>query len=327
MNSRILKGLEKLGLISLVNSVTQMLTRYHSDRAGLIMTKPEYFGGRPLNSTVSGDLSEGMFVVRVSEAAQASDETDGPTALFNICPAGARPHGMLEKKEGEDLLVRTMRGDIAVTGITAGADYVVGTDGKPAKVGDSNYPTGVASPVVVAIGWLTDVLMLGVSSSAEAVSFRGRIAADSTELVADTLTDFSQTLAMDLTQLKVGDEVEIAGQIKLVTPNLVTFQPKVLIGAVEVFLPRAIDPNNGGDVLGFRVLMTVRSVGATGKFISFGSINVLGEITTATSSGGGQGDETTLDYTQTAAVLKVQGVFSAAGANSAFLRKLTYRRL
>lgn len=327
MNSRVLKGLEAIGLLGLVNSVKQTLTRYHLDKMGLIPAKPEYVGGRPLNSTVSAAMSEGMFVVRVSEVAVASDETDGPAALFNLCPAGARPHGYLERKEGENLLVRTLRGDIEISGITSGADYFVGTDSRPAKVGGSNYPTGVASPYVVGIGWLTDTLMFGVASSAEAVAFSGKTIADSTELVADTLTAFSTTLAMDLTKLKVGDEVEIFGQIKLVAPNTVTFSNQVLIGSVSIFDSGSLDPVNAGDVFAFKVLMTVRTITASGKIITAGLATVRGDITTAKVSGGGLGDETTLDFTQTAAVLSVKGAFSAAGANSAYLRKLSYRRL
>lgn len=327
MNSRVKKSVFAFAL-GLVNSMSQMLTRYHSDAAGVIEAKPEYFVGRPLNASVSEDLSEGVFVVRVSQAAQASDEEDGPTALFDLCPAGAKPHGYLERRDGEILMVRTLRGDVTISGITSGADYVVGTDSKPAKVGGSNYPTGVTSPYVVGIGWLTDVLMFSVAGSQDAVTpFAGATEEDSAVFDSDVQGYFDQILEMDLTQLNVGDEVEVTGLVKLEAPNTVTFTPVVLIGNQSIFLGDPIDPTNAGDVLGFMVRLIVRAIGSSGKFISWGIASVNGDISTAKATGGGNGDETTLNFTQTAAVLKAGGAFSAAGANSAILRLLKYRKI
>lgn len=322
MNSTLYTKMIRIGL-SLSNSVKQMLTRYHSDIAGLIEAKAEFFAGKAKDAAASTALSEGMFVVRVGEEAAATTDTDGPIPLFEKCGAGLAPDGYLEKKDGDFLLIRTMRGDVALAGVTSGADYFVGTDSRPAKAGDSNYPSAISAPVCIGVGWVTGVLMFGAAPRAASVALAKKITTVSSAVTADSRTNFDQELPLDLTKLKAGDKLEISGQIAISAPNTVTANLYLSLGSLDLFSSAPLDPVNAGDALCFHLLMEVKSIGSSGTVITCGSASLKGDVTGKNYSGGGIAVPATLDTTQAAAPLRAAMQFSAPGANSAVLREFS----
>lgn len=124
-------------------------------------------------------------------------------SICNPAVAGAGvPIGIVESKPGDTVaIVRLLNPstDIAVGGAVATALYVVGTDGFPAKSGDSNYPTTVA-PYVVGVG-LGGGKMLLVSGSQAlltggvAASFVNVLPSTAIAVAGPAAFDKSQTLA------------------------------------------------------------------------------------------------------------------------------------
>jgi len=327
MNNRVLSVLGT-EFLRRENPMTEVRTRYASDRAGDIDQKAMYILGRAKNATVSAALSPGMFVIMAGLKAPALDET-GESVLFDKCPAGAAPDGYLEIKNGDFLGIRTLFGDAEVAGAVNGLDYVVGTDGRPAKSGDSTYPTSASNPFVVGVGWVTNRIMFGLPSRSAATlaNVAAKIPADSANVNAAARTDFSQVLNIDPSGLKAGDELVIKGAIKLAAPAATTFQLYLSMGTVDIFSTKALDPVDAGDQLGFEVRVLVREGGTTGKILTTGQANLCAD-TGDSSSGCGLFDETAIDLSAPLTV-KAAGQFSVAGANTAVLRDFqiapTYR--
>ncbi len=322
MNSTLYTKMISLGIV-MTNSVRQVLTRYASDIAGLIDKKSEFYAGKAKDAAASAALSEGMFVVWAGEEAAAATDTDGAIPLFEKCGAGLQPDGYLEKKSGDYLLIRKIKDDVELTGIVAGSDYFVGTDSRPAKAGDSTFPSAVSSPVCVGIGWVTGVLMFGAAPRANSAPLAKKITTASSEFTGNTRTNFDQALTLDLTKLKVGDQLEISGLIDIGAPNTVTSNLYLSIGSLDIFSSAPLDPVNAGDTLCFHALVEVKSIGSSGTITACGSAGLTGDVTGKNYSGGGLATPTTLDLTQTAAPVRAAMSFSSAGANSATLTQFS----
>jgi hypothetical protein len=309
MNSRALATVEQ-ELLRLPNSMTEIETRYASDKAGGIAQKPSWYVGAAASDVISAALSPGLFVVYTGSRAAAADEV-GECALFDKCPPGVKPDGYIEIKKGDFLAVRTLCGDVEFAAATANAEYVVGTDGRPAKVGDSNYPTTVAGPSVVGIGWVTGRIMLGLGSRAAGATLRSRITASSATVSATSFTAFDKTIAVNSSALKSGDELMVKGLAKLTAPDTVTFQLKLTIGGVDFFITRALDPVNAGDQLSFEARILIKTAGASGQILSGGSARVTGDVDGKQSSGGGLFDLTSIDLSPATMTITASGKFSS----------------
>jgi hypothetical protein len=320
MNSRALTILDNRQL-KVLNSITEFRTRYHSDLAGAIDQKSIFFYGKALNAAVSAALSPGMGVIMAGIAEPATGET-GQVVLFDKCPPGGMPDGMIEIKEGDYLSCRILFGDMEMAGAVNGADYVIGTDGRPAKQGDSTFPTSISTPAVFAIGWLTNRIMLGMAPRGTQLLARaaGKTTADSSVLNAAVRTDFDKTFTIDPRPLRAGDELEIKGLIKLIAPALTTFQLWIALGPIDVFVTAPLDPVDAGDQLAFSTRVAIRAAGDSGKVLSGGEAKLRGDVAGANCSGGGIYDETSVDLSLPTITVKASGAFSVAGANTAILR-------
>jgi hypothetical protein len=114
--------------------------------------------------------------------------------------------------------------------------------------------------------------------------------------------------------LKAGDEIEIEGWgIATATNSTDTLAINVKLGSVTVCAVAAVDAANN-NIWRFRMVITVRSVGASGKIIAHGNAGALGATSTAELMR--TLNEATLDTTAAAAA-KVTGTWSTtSGGNS-----------
>lgn len=265
--------------------------------------------------------SERIFVVHIEESGII---VDGKSAVFGQCPAGQKPHGIIEYLSGNYCLVRLLdlHSDMEDAAVTANADYVVGTDGKLATVGDSTYPTSLqaAEPYVVGHGYVEGRIMLGFgpkNTRLQSVAISGY----STAILANSPTLFDKYTTIDGTKLKVGQRIVTDFMIDYSAAVVnTTFLAYHTIGGTSVFAPLALDPVYTGDVVSGKITTEIRALGASGKMISWGHVKCRGEAADKRFMADGLRAETTLDTTQTAILCRTGGTFSAAGANSAILR-------
>lgn len=306
-------------------NLSELIVRY---QPGETYKRGPFYVGRPKNSTESGLLSAGQFVILSPSGSLAPATGDeGRASSWERCPAGRRPDGYLLMKDGELLVVRAMElGDVPISGIVEGYDYVVGTDYKPAKYGDSNYPSSVSNPWVVGVGFITGKLMLGMASRVGTGGLSGRNLTASTAVIADSRTDFDINVPnIDLSKLPVGGRLVISGMIDALTAAAATtftfYLKAVTAGAaadVDIFLPLALDIIDAGDNVGYEV--TLLKYSAT-QVMSWGRIGCKGDVTGKNNSGGGLKVATTLDMS---VLITFQPAcsFSVAGANSAIHRAM-----
>lgn len=306
------------------NPIKELFMRYPFD-AGMQQAVPEYLNG------VCADTDPVNAFVYISGYQSGPNDAAGlPTysAVFSKCdPTDAAKSvaiGVIEYKTGATICtVRTLRGDIGYAGITAGSRYVIGTDGLPAKLGDSNYPTG--KTFQVGIGLYPGRLLLMADTAAAISGNANRITAESSAVTNTAAeTDFSRTLTLPANSLLPGQTLVIKGAVR-VTAAVATHTCvlKVYLGSLVLFTSMAIDPVDAGDVISFRVEVDVRSIGTSGKIISDGWAGARGDVTGKAASGGGAGEQTL--NTTTAPVIKASLTWSNADAgDSALLQKLRY---
>lgn len=302
--------------------LAEVLTKY---QPGELTDRPRWIAGRAKNLTEANLLKIGMFMVHALSAIAPAVGDEGYAAAFERCQPGSKPVGRIEYLQGDIVIMRRLEGDIEIAGVTAGSEYVVGTDYLHAKSGDSNYPTGVSNPFVIGVGWTPNRLMLGTSNAAGGTGkLSGQITTISSTVLANSRTDFDQTISdLDLSKLAVGKKLRIFGLMSLVTAaagTTVTFYLKAeQTGAaadVDIFLPAPIDPVDAGDVAWFEVFIYKAS--AT-QIQTWGQIVCKGDVTGKQSSGGGLAVPTTLDMSVTTKLIPALS-FSAAGANAGILR-------
>lgn len=164
--------------------------------------------------------------------------------------------------------------------------------------------------VVKRMGGSGDVLYTNVAASAA-------LTASSTE------TAFDKSFTVPANQLQIGDTVRIRGQvIASATNSTDTLTVKVYIGGIAGTLlasSGALDVANS-DICVFDVLLTVRTIGATGTFVASGlmTIGVPGTATVKTFAVA----STTIDTTATQQIA-VSGQWSTtSGSNSCRLDQL-----
>ncbi len=299
----------------------ELLTNYHAEnQSDLVVAPPRHLVGIMDPASVATWL-DGMFVTYTG---QVVDATFGDSAMFDKTVTGQRPTGRIEKMNGTYLLIRTIDqlSDVEIAGATAGTDYVVGSDGLFAKVGDATYPLTVINPVVVGRGYITDRIMLGLDSASLAGSAPARNNGYSAVILADSLTAFSKSNTFDSTKLKVGQQVVDEFMIDVSAAVVNTLVTVALKQDTTVVWSESglIDPLYTGDVLSGRIVTECRVAGAAGKFISWGRIGCIGEAADKRDVYSGVRGETSVDYSVVAKASQLYLAFSAAGANSAILR-------
>jgi len=135
-------------------------------------------------------------------------------------------------------------------------------------------------------------------------------------------TTFSNgTFVIPKNSVNVGDVIRFSGQVAFPSTNSTdTATLKLYLGATQLFTTGALDVANG-DVITFEGRIVIRTVGATGTYIAYGTYNI-GVPGTATSRAWALA-ETVGDFTadQTVAAKLTWSVANAA--NQAILRSFT----
>jgi len=133
-----------------------------------------------------------------------------------------------------------------------------------------------------------------------------------TNTVAET-TFSNGTSTIKKNTLKAGDQVRIRGTAKVLSANSTdTLQVKVLLGATALVTTAALDITTG-DYVSFDAVVTLRTIGASGTFVSDGSytIGVEGTATEKADITDSTAIDTTADIDIT-----VTATFSVAHANN-----------
>ncbi len=322
-------GPAKVEILDARNPVIELFTRWF-DEAGLIQYPPSYLAGTCTDTDIVGTFAYvSGYTSSLDVDVHGNPDPTKPiyAPVWTKCdpttPGKNVPQGVIEYKTGAALCtVRELKGDIAYAGIVGGMRYVVGTDGLPAKVGDSNYPT-VAQPYNVGIGLYPGRLLLCPDAAVNQGGGSGKIAAESAAVTANnTETDFSVTTTVKGNTLAGGARIIIEGAVRSGTvTDTHTGVLRLYIGTLKIFESAALDPVNAGDVFNFRDVVEVRTIGASGTIVSSGEVSCKGDVLGLRASGGGAGSQvldTTVDQ-----ILKASWQWSGAG-DTCVLQSLRY---
>lgn len=303
---------------------SKLLYKFQEDgTSGAVPAQPTYVFGRALNSTVAALLTKGMFVVLAGSAAPAIDEQNS-AALFDVAPAGAKPDYVIDEHNGMQLVLRELAGDIEVASATVGADYIVGTDGLAAKVGDSNYPSGATSPYVVGVGFPNSRIMLGLGSRSGAASLSKISLVDSTAITGIAFAEFDTKATIDPRSLQSGDALNLTALIELSAPALTKFQARVKLGGTVIATFAALDPVNAGDTLSINLDAYIVIPGDPGAIKVVAKASLKGD-TAEVSSDANSAANIAVDLSDPATDITIEGLFDVAGANSAKVTLLRVR--
>lgn len=307
------------------NPIDEVLAHGQLDGTGVTTAKPRFFQGRRL-----GNMQIGMAVVLSGLLAAAIDETGGDSVTFSVAAPGGLADGIVHRVDGDFVQVRTLDGDMQFANTTVGADYVVGTDGRPAKSGDTNYPIAVASPYVIGIGWVNGRIMLGLSGrhAAAAAAVSNHYLGDSDPIAAAVATRVQQggvnvDLKFDPRLLRGGDEIEFKAICAIGAGSLnPRLQLKVGAAVLLTFLGPA--PNALGDEFVAEGRIIVRETGATGKVLTTGTC-YTGATGFLPAGGFNVIAPLALDLSVPSITVDTFGYFSGAGGNSLILRDASLR--
>lgn len=288
--------------------------------SGAVPCSPDFVFGRAKDSTVAALLTKGLFMVLVGSALPAIDE-ENSSALFDVAPAGSKPDFVLDEHDGLHLVLRELEDDIEVAGATVGADYIVGTNGLAAKVGDSNYPSGVTDPYVVGVGFPNSRIMLGLGSRAGAAPLSGITLADSAVLNGIAFAEFDKKVTIDPRTLQAGGGFSVVALVALSAPDLTTFQARVKLGGTVIATFAALDPVNAGDTMEIKLDAYIVTTGASGAIKVMATASVKGD-TAVVSSNASSANNITVDLSDPETDITIEGLFDVAGANSAKLTML-----
>lgn len=291
--------------------------------SGAVPCSPDFVFGRAKDSTVAALLTKGLFMVLVGSALPAIDE-ENSSALFDVAPAGSKPDYVLDEHDGLHLVLRELEDDIEVAGATVGADYIVGTNGLAAKVGDSNYPSGVTDPYVVGVGFPNSRIMLGLGSRAGAANLSAISLVDSTALTGIAFAEFDKKATIDPRSLQAGGGLSLTALIELSAPALTKFQARVKLGGTVIATFAALDPVNAGDTMEIKLDAYIVTTGASGAIKVMATASVKGD-TAVVSSNASSASNITVDLSDPETDVTIEGLFDVAGANSAKLTMLRVR--
>ena len=312
--------------VSLPNPIAEMLAMAPNEGTGTKFHRPRYFQGR-----VVGVIQIGMAVVLSGVVAAASDELGGDSVAFAAAAPGGIADGIADRVDGNYIRVRCLEGDLELANITVGADYVVGTDSRLAKSGDTNYPVLVASPQVVAVGWCNNRVMLGMGSrhAAALASVSNHFLGDSDLINTDSTpvrvkkATVNVDLKFDPRLLVVGDEIEFKAICAIGASSA---QPRLQlkIGAAVLLTFNGPAPNALGDEFVAEGRIIVRETGATGKVLTTGIC-----YTSANGFIAAQGFNViaplALDLSVPSVTVDMFGYFSVAGTNGLTVRDASLR--
>lgn len=288
--------------------------------SGAVPCSPDFVFGRAKDSTVAALLTKGLFMVLVGSALPAIDE-ENSSALFDVAPAGSKPDFVLDEHDGLHLVLRELEDDIEVAGATVGADYIVGTNGLAAKVGDSNYPSGVTDPYVVGVGFPNSRIMLGLGSRAGAANLSAISLVDSTALTGIAFAEFDKKATIDPRSLQAGGGLSLTALIELSAPALTKFQARVKLGGTVIATFAALDPGNAGDTMEIKLDAYIVTPGDPGAIKVVATASLKGD-TAVVSSNASSASNITVDLSDPETDITIEGLFDVAGANSAKLTML-----
>jgi len=291
--------------------------------SGALPAQPKYVFGRAKDSTVAALLTKGLFMVLAGAALPAIDELNS-AALFDVAPAGVKPDYVIDEHDGLHMVLRELDGDIEVAGATVGADYIVGTDGLAAKVGDSNYPSGATSPYVVGVGFPNSRIMLGLGSRSGAASLSKISLVDSTAITGIAFAEFDKKATVDPRSLQAGDALNLTALIELSAPALTKFQARVKMGGTVIATFDALDPVNAGDTMSIKLDAYVVTPGDPGAIKVMANASLKGD-TAVVSSDANSAANIAVDLSDPATDITIEGLFDMAGANSAKVTLLRVR--
>lgn len=306
------------------NPVDEVLVHGQLDGTGVTASKPRFFQGRRL-----GAMQIGMAVVLSGLVAAAIDETGGDSVSFSVSAPGGLADGIVHRVDGDFVQIRTLDGDMQFANTTVGADYVVGTDGRPAKAGDPNYPVAVASPVVIGVGWVNGRIMLGLAGrhGAAAASVANHYLGDS-DAIADAVATRVQQggvnvdLKFDPRLLRVGDEIEFKA-IAAIGAGSLNPRLQIKIGTAVLLTFMGPAPNALGDEFVAEGRIIVRETGSTGKVITTGICYTAANGLLPAS--GYNVAPLAIDLSVPLITIDTFGYFSGSGANSLILRDSSLR--
>ena len=171
-------------------------------------------------------------------------------------------------------------------GLTVGALYVVGTNGLPAKSGDSNYPS--VGAVITVLGpaiSTTRILLLrnagsssgSGSSGVGASGLIGTITSMSSVLTPQVVSDpFDRTITIPAGTFVPGDVMRVKGRVRCVSsPTNEAMNVRVFLGTSQLFVNNAVNPNQDERVI-FDITMQVLS--ATSAMVTTTYINTDGAV-------------------------------------------------
>jgi hypothetical protein len=221
-----------------------------------------------------------------------SSTYDAPTvaSVDSTAPAKTGAIGQIVAKLSDTLCLILVQGasEILGSGFTAGSMYVIGTDGLPAKSGDSTYPA--VGSAVIPLGpalSTTRILSLrgvpaGAASATASSGLIGTISAISGALSANAETAFDKKVTVPAGVLRAGDIVRIKGRVRVtVGATTDTLAVKVKYGSLAVLSVSATD-YAADSCVSFDITLKVLS--ATTAAVT--SLYVAGVLGTATMKDG-----------------------------------------
>lgn len=312
--------------ISEKNPVDESLIHGQFDGTGVTTDKPKFFQGRRL-----GNMQIGMAVILSGMVAAAIDETGGDSAQFAVAVPGSIADGIVHRVDGDYVQVRQLSGDMQFANVTVGADYVVGTDGRPAKAGDTNYPSLIATPAVIGVGWVNGRIMLGIGSrhAAAAASVSNHFLGDSDLINTDATPvrvkqgGVNVDMKFDPRLLRVGDVLEFEA-ICAIGASSSNPRLQLKVGSAVLLTFNGPSPNALGDEFVVQGKIIVREVGATGKVLTTGCCYTSANGFLA-AAGYNVIAPLALDLSVASLNIETFGYFAAAGTNGLTVRDSSLR--
>jgi len=291
--------------------------------SGAVPCSPDFVFGRAKDSTVAALLTKGLFMVLAGAALPAIDEQNS-SALFDVAAAGTKPDFVLDEHDGSHLVLRKLEDDIEMAAVTVGADYIVGTDGLAAKVGDSNYPSGATDPYVVGVGFPNNRIMLGLGARSGTATLSKISLVDSTAITGIAFAEFDKKATIDPRSLQAGDGLSLTALIELSASALTKFQARVKLGGTVIATFAALDPVDAGDTLSIKLDAYVVTPGDPGAIKVMATASLKGD-TAVVSSDANSAANIAVDLSDPATDITIEGLFDVAGANSAKVTLLRVR--
>lgn len=216
-----------------------------------------------------------------------------------------------------------------VSGLTAGSTYVVGSDGYPAKSGDSNYPAAGSQIQVIGRALGSSLLLLtpGIGGSlpgqggGASSNFSTADGSPYGNLTTETTLATSSIAA---NAVQAGQWIDVPFAVNVTAGHTTdTLTLKVKAGSTVLLTSPAYDVVNTGELITGRLSLYVRAGGASGKAV-VGAVHV--QAGTATAGATATAGEISLDFTA-AISLTLTGAWSVADAGNSCKAQLFGARI